>query len=276
MNKRIIPAAALSGLLAFAGAITFALHRLGEVSWLSVDWSHLRQWLDTTPPTEALSAAARLVGLACGWWILLSTFFYLTARASRAASALRLATPLTFPFVRTLSAHLVVGAVAATTLGGSLPAMASTDRPVATGQLDAYPIPVPLLRSSPAAPQSDSLRLDPFLFPLPVLNLERRPTSPAADAIQACGDRDESEISLALSTTRRATPENEYRIVAGDNLWKIAQRILSQFLPHPPTNQQIAAYWVDLIEANRVTLRSGDPNLIYPGETIILSEIREV
>ena len=45
--------------------------------------------------------------------------------------------------------------------------MASTDRPVATGQLDAYPIPVPLLRSSPAAPQSDSLRLDPFLFPLP-------------------------------------------------------------------------------------------------------------
>ena len=166
MNNRIIPAAALSGLLAFAGAITFALHRLGEVSWLSVDWSHLRQWLDTTPPTEALSAAARLVGLACGWWILLSTFFYLTARASRAASALRLATPLTFPFVRTLSTHLVVGAVAATTLGGSLPAMASTDRPVATGQLDALPHPgsaLSLLARRPTErfPPPGSLPLSP-------------------------------------------------------------------------------------------------------------------
>ncbi len=36
------------------------------------------------------------------WWILPSTIFYLVARVSRAASALRLATPLTFPFVRTL------------------------------------------------------------------------------------------------------------------------------------------------------------------------------
>ena len=96
---------------------------------------------------------------------------------------------------------------------------------------------------------------------------------------RGCGpclrDRDESECSLPPSHTRRAISENQYRIVAGDNLWQIAHRILSQFLPHPPTNQQIAGYWMDLIEANEVTLRSGDPNLIHPGETIILSEIRE-
>ena len=171
-----------------------------------------------------------------GLWVVDSPFHLLlsAARVSRAASALRLATPLTFPFVRTLSAHLVVGAVAATTLGCSLPAMASTDRPVATGQLDAYPIPVALPRSSPAAPPSDSLRLDPFLFPLPVLHLEGRPSSSTADAVHACGDRNEIEFSLALSTIRRALSENEYRIVAGDNLWKIAQRVLSQSCHIPP------------------------------------------
>ena len=126
-------------------------------------------------------------------------------------------------------------------------------------------------RSSKRFPPPGSLPLS-----LPVLHLEGRPSSSTADAVHACGDRNEIEFSLALSTIRRALSENEYRIVAGDNLWKIAQRVLSQFLPHPPTNQQIAAYWVDLLEANRVTLRSGNPNLIHPNETILLPEIREV
>jgi nucleoid-associated protein YgaU len=37
-----------------------------------------------------------------------------------------------------------------------------------------------------------------------------------------------------------------------------------------PTNREVAEYWHRVIEANRDRLRSGDPDLIYPGEEIIL------
>jgi nucleoid-associated protein YgaU len=37
-----------------------------------------------------------------------------------------------------------------------------------------------------------------------------------------------------------------------------------------PTNREVAEYWRKVIDANRDRLRSGDPNLIYPGEEIIL------
>ena len=106
MINKLSPAAGLFGLLEFSSAITLALHRMGDAPWLSVDWSNLRQWLDTTAPVEALWSAVRVVGLGCGWWMILSTCLYLTARLSRQASALRLATPFTLPFVRRLGARV--------------------------------------------------------------------------------------------------------------------------------------------------------------------------
>ncbi len=226
MNNQIIPAVALSGLMAFAGAITFALHRLGEVNWLSVDWSHLREWLDNTPPTEALSATARLMGLGCGGGFSL---------------------PPSSIWPRECREPLLL-------CGSPLPSLSPSFARCSSNRL---PPPGSLPLSAPG-PQSGW-----------VGEFVDRGYGPCLR------DRDESECSLPPSHTRRAISENQYRIVAGDNLWQIAHRILSQFLPHPPTNQQIAGYWMDLIEANEVTLRSGDPNLIHPGETIILSEIRE-
>ena len=271
MKNRIIPAATVTVLLAFSGAVTFALHRLGEVRWLSVDWSHLRQWLDSTPPPEALLSAARLVGLACGWWIFLSTCFYLAAGLSRVASALRFATPITLPFIRTLSARLVVGAVAATTLGSSLPAAASTAQPVVNKQPTAFSFPLPVLNLGewPGAPATASTHD-------PIDKYENRKIIPPLPYPLVTGPVDIPEKPVAGSPASQSTPGNNYRIARGDNLWKIAQRILSQSMPSPPTTQQIASYWVDLIETNRETIRSGDPDLIYPDETILLPEIREL
>ena len=47
-------------------------------------------------------------------------------------------------------------------------------------------------------------------------------------------------------------------------------------MPHPPTPQRIASYWMDLIKTNRKAIRSQDPNLVYPDEIIPLPEIREL
>gem|GEM_PF-1076104 len=67
--------------------------------------------------------------------------------------------------------------------------------------------------------------------------------------------------------------EQAYRVVRGDNLWKIARDHLSRERSGgsgQPTNHEVAAYWLRVIEANRDGLRSGDPDLIYPGERINL------
>jgi uncharacterized membrane protein YgcG len=70
--------------------------------------------------------------------------------------------------------------------------------------------------------------------------------------------------------------EQAHRVVGGDNLWKIAREHLLRERSGgsgEPTNREVAAYWVKVVEANRDRLHSGDPDLIYPGERITLPPV---
>ena len=70
--------------------------------------------------------------------------------------------------------------------------------------------------------------------------------------------------------------EQSHRVVAGDNLWTIARDHLSRERSGgsgKPTNREVAAYWIKVVEANRDRLRSGDPDLIYPEEQITLPPV---
>jgi nucleoid-associated protein YgaU len=65
-------------------------------------------------------------------------------------------------------------------------------------------------------------------------------------------------------------------VVSGDNLWKIAREHLSRERSGgsgAPTDDEVAAYWVKVVDANRHRLRSGDPDLIYPGERVTLPPV---
>ena len=59
----------------------------------------------------------------------------------------------------------------------------------------------------------------------------------------------------------------------GDHLWIIAQRHLEAATGTTQDDDTIARYWRRVIDANRDRLRSGDPDLIYPGETVLLPPI---
>lgn len=276
MSNRTTSAVTLAGFLGLVSAITFALHRLGEVRWLSVDWLNLPHWLSNTAPDDALLATSRLVGVACGWWILLSTFFYIAARWTRAAPAMRLAAPLTIPFIRTLGTRLLVGSVVATTLGGALPVSASTDRPAATWDSGALPVPKPAPHPGSLASGVAPRPLIPFLFPHPALGTAGRPPVLLGEPVLSSEHRYQNAPSDNLSPLGHPTPGDRYRVTEGDSLWTIAQRTVSQALGHPPTIQQTASYWVDLVEVNREAIRSGDPDLIFPEETILLPPARGI
>jgi resuscitation-promoting factor RpfA len=63
-------------------------------------------------------------------------------------------------------------------------------------------------------------------------------------------------------------PVTSHVITPGDHLWSIAAAHLGAV-----TAAEIAPYWRRVVEHNRSRLRSGDPNLVYPGEIIELPPV---
>ena len=58
-----------------------------------------------------------------------------------------------------------------------------------------------------------------------------------------------------------------------DNLWSIAVAHLETSGISNPTESIVAAYWMEILSANLGSIGSGDPDLIFPGETVALPPI---
>jgi nucleoid-associated protein YgaU len=56
----------------------------------------------------------------------------------------------------------------------------------------------------------------------------------------------------------------------GDHIWKISKESLGGKLEREPRSEEVHPYWLETIEINLDSLRSGDPDLIYPGEELVL------
>jgi hypothetical protein len=272
MSHKILPAAQALTVLAVSGATTFGLHLLGNLPWLSVDWSNPARWFTATPPAEALLAMTRLLGLACGWWIVISTVCYLAAGLSPTAGRVRLAAPITPPFIRSLVAKMLVGTVVLSTAANAAPTMASTVRSQFPQRVDSYPVPMAGPPSPPAPVDSQTMQTHPLSLPLPWLDgapthlpMQKTSASPVGATV----------VHPILSRTSLGKPGDYHLVAAGDHLWAIARETLARTISHPPNTRQITSYWVDLIEANRERIHSNDPNLLYPGESILLPQVRK-
>ena len=101
-----------------------------------------------------------------------------------------------------------------------------------------------------------------------------------ATTVAAAGDdatrsdvRTGRDPAVEQTSTNAAPPDSaEHRVVPGDNLWSIAEMHLlaqNEVIGDP----EIARYWLRVIEHNRARLRSGDPDLIYPGEVVTLPPV---
>ena len=79
------------------------------------------------------------------------------------------------------------------------------------------------------------------------------------------------QVRLPVTTPTAVTVET-VTVVKGDHLWKISARHLESEAP----DAAIAPYWRTVIDVNTPTLRSGDPDLIYPGEVIEMPDVNEL
>jgi nucleoid-associated protein YgaU len=73
------------------------------------------------------------------------------------------------------------------------------------------------------------------------------------------------------ATSEAAAPLNDTSpdtvvVEKGDHLWKISATHLGE----GASDVEIAPFWRDVVEVNAPRLRSGDPDLIYPGEIVEL------
>jgi hypothetical protein len=69
---------------------------------------------------------------------------------------------------------------------------------------------------------------------------------------------------------------NRHDVAEGETLWTIARDRLAKASgggSGEPTDQELTEYWAKVVEANQGRLESGDPDLIYPGEKIILPPV---
>ena len=72
---------------------------------------------------------------------------------------------------------------------------------------------------------------------------------------------------VRLPITVSATNQQSVVVVVGDHLWKISSRHLKTATVE---TSDVATYWRAVIDLNLDDLRSGNPDLIYPGEVISL------
>jgi hypothetical protein len=76
----------------------------------------------------------------------------------------------------------------------------------------------------------------------------------------------------ATAPAPQAAPE-DWLVSPGESFWEFAEQQLATHWSRPPTDAEIVPYWHTLIEANRSRLRTGDPNLIFPGQRFVVPPV---
>lgn len=210
---------------------------------MRIPWTDLAGWLDATAFEAALTALLRTMGLAIGYWLLGSTLLYVTARMAGWARITAGVGLFTLPAVRRASDRLVAGSLALATLAA--PAVS-------------WPQPSP-----PRVPQAVEVpdayqHLDASTDGGDEVMQENVPAAP----------EEVSEIVIYADATL------EVVVRPGDNLWDLAARRMNKSLGRPAADHEVVPYWLEMIQANEERIRSGDPDLIFPGEVILLPPVR--
>lgn len=266
MNARTSPSGLL-GLVAITGVFTIGLHQLGGIPGLAVDWSDPIGWLEASDSEEAIGGLLRSIGLLISYWVLGSTALYIAFDLRDRGRRPGWVTLITHRSIRRIAdralAATLTASIVATPIG---PAVAEPPSAPIVFETETDGIPVPHVRmdmtdrSPDRAPEADQVLEEfsaaneasspspPRLTPMPI------PTPTAAIVV------DQSQ---------------NHTVVRGDNLWTIAADHIASTHTGGPDVSQITEYWLKVIAANRDTLRSGDPNLIFPGELVALPTLTD-
>jgi hypothetical protein len=236
----------LLGLIAVEMSSLLILRRLGSLAILrtpSADLSAWRLWLASTPPQDAIASALRLVAAACTWWLLATTGLYVAARLARIPSLIRALAWTTPRAVRRVIDRALMLSMAATLASGTAAFAGGGAPPAPTPALIVVGGP-PGVLLPPGIRSGGHPVPTPQPLPIPAVIPARQAPAPPGRS-------------------------DRHTVRPGDNLWTIAASRLADTGVTTSTGR-IAPYWRELIQDNQASLRSGNPDLIFPGETVSL------
>ncbi|MEA2000571.1 MAG: LysM domain-containing protein [Actinomycetota bacterium] len=277
--QRRIEATGLIVLVATTTALIVGLHQVGSVAGFRIDWSSPVEWLKTAPAEDVAVAILRSIGLVVGYWVTGSTLLYTVLALRGRSSGGRLVRLITVPGVRRVVdrslATFLAASIVATPLAPAL-ALADEQPPPVVFDINTDGVPVPHIRLSDAglkdATLGDTRTSDTVL----VGDQSPTTTQPITDVVPVVksGGTPPAVIAQINTAPPTATPISSmattHTVQSGDNLWQIATGHLLAQAGTDPGTTTVTTYWRRLVAANRTTLRSGDTNLIYPGEIITL------
>ncbi len=296
----------LPALLTVEIAAVVLLLRLGRLAAFSPPPGGWRPWLVAGPAEEVLVAVLRVIALGCALWLLSSTVLYALARLARLRRAAAALEWLTLPVVRRAADRAVAVLLAAGAAVGSGGPAIAWSRPgavvalVGPGGVAEAPTFDGAPRAGPAVVLPEPLA--PIVAPPEVPPPGASSVSGAAysamsggeDAgarrrvpnVQAGSSAGGSSVpggaagaaaaAAAASSGVSAPAPEAHVVVAGEHLWRIARQRLAEargLAAAEVRPRDVHGYWIALIDANRATLRSGDPNLVFPGEQLILPPV---
>lgn len=260
----------LVALVSLEVAALLALHHLGSYEVAAVEWGDISGWLAQTPPEDALVAVVRLAALALAWWLTASTVIYVLASATRIPGLVRgvrwaTVAPVRRMIDRALATTIVVSSTFVTT-GVALASPAIR-----------HAVVVELDQPNGGSPGPRS----PVYQPLPAGDGEQFGYEPTPAGTSSTGPTSTTVPSAPSPSTIPLHPTDEvpagtspttYVVRPRDNLWTIAKNHLAE--SRGPDEDlhigDVQNLWLQIIEANNHHLRSGDPNLIVPGEVVQL------
>lgn len=273
-----VPVAAIVALQGPAGA-----------GWAGVDWSDPIGWLGIVPLETALVALARFVALTASYLLVATSVAHLVAVATGHGRLARLTGRITAPAVRRLVDRVVAGSVAMSVLAGPALAAPAAQHPAPVvvdpieQRTEAVIDPVAPLVPEGYAP--DAYRVEPEEHPerpadAPEGPAARQPKPPDAPTPRPTPPPAETSASVPPPGTvgDPDPPDSGTTTVTvrpGDSIWKLAEHRLRDHLGRPVSDPEVAPYWRVAVDANAGKLRSGDPDLIFPGERITLPDPRD-
>lgn len=236
----------LLGLLAAGTALWLAGEALPSAPTLAA--AEVVTWVEDVGPAVAGASLCRLLGLAIVAWLAVVTALDAVGVVVRSRSIRTLAGGALPEPLRIL---LQRGSVATLAL---VPMVAPADPTPPSGHAvpadEAAPADDPLGGVDGAATMRPLDRTDHVVTPEPAA------APPRATAPTAAPTPDLAAGHVVVSP--------------GDSLWSLAEEALVDHLETPPSDAQVTRYWSRVVAANRAHLRSADPDVIYPGETVLL------
>src|SRR5215213_4902415 len=232
---------------------------IGRGSGLAVPVDHLGRWLRDGDPATVVVASLRCVALVGAGWLLASTLLYLLASLSRVPTAVRAVRWTTLASVRrAIDAACVLSVATSVAFVPTVAGAARADGPPVVTLVRDGRGGIARLPADPAAPPSTSTTRSRAVTTTP----PSRPPSDRPTPLRA----DAPDASMPVLPV-------EVVVQPGDNLWVIAARRVAAATGRDVVavgDIEIAPYWVRVCEANRDRLGSRDPNVVLPGERVLL------